>query len=530
MWCFISEPSGIIHELVLPKDSLGADCLDNVCSRLHLLEKDYFGLRYVKNGMEMWLNLRNPLNDQVSGKPPYRMQLVVKYFVKAQELQQAVTRDLFYSTIHQQLLNGKFSLKSLQPSIMSKLLALKAQLESGDFDAEAVPEFSKFLPWFNAWSPSLQKMTETEHLKLKSWSPAEAKVDFIHVASELAEYGTEIFEVCSCTDSTDLLLVIRADGLRIYEQDGKRQHAAGRSSDENEICFKESKKEWKDGGLVKFIPYEDISTVSYKGRKFTIIHGESRSQERIMFRLAKHHSAINLFRTFTEFHSFYQCTSVKKSVLEKCSRTSLSRLSAIFKPNSNTGRMYLFDISRTRRQAYDFAWSQINSPNRKRQSKFFQSDQLNRKAVQSAATLEEIEEESAPDAETGGQRNREEQATSFAASKSPDRVSEEFEYFHHLNEGRGNTSHASSSAHQRAKAIVSNAEKCEDLSLEELKQTVNTLLESRTCQVCMDAEVTTAFCPCGHVVCCYNCSIMCKECPLCRTQITYAQRVFLPGE
>lgn len=30
MWCFISEPNGIIHEIFLPKNAVGQDCLDKV--------------------------------------------------------------------------------------------------------------------------------------------------------------------------------------------------------------------------------------------------------------------------------------------------------------------------------------------------------------------------------------------------------------------------------------------------------------------------------------------------------------------
>lgn len=68
----------------------------------------------------------------------------------------------------------------------------------------------------------------------------------------------------------------------------------------------------------------------------------------------------------------------------------------------------------------------------------------------------------------------------------------------------------------------------EAMKPDELKKVVRHMQDARICQICMDAEVATAFCPCGHVVCCVECSAMCKECPLCRSQITYAQRVFFP--
>ena len=73
------------------------------------------------------------------------------------------------------------------------------------------------------------------------------------------------------------------------------------------------------------------------------------------------------------------------------------------------------------------------------------------------------------------------------------------------------------------------SKKVSTLSVDELRETVNGLLDTQICQVCMDAKVSTAFCPCGHIVCCIACSSLCRECPLCRVQITYAQRIFFSG-
>ena len=48
------------------------------------------------------------------------------------------------------------------------------------------------------------------------------------------------------------------------------------------------------------------------------------------------------------------------------------------------------------------------------------------------------------------------------------------------------------------------------------------------CRVCMDADIDTAFCPCGHLVCCSSCSDRLDSCPMCRSQITQMQHIFLP--
>lgn len=46
------------------------------------------------------------------------------------------------------------------------------------------------------------------------------------------------------------------------------------------------------------------------------------------------------------------------------------------------------------------------------------------------------------------------------------------------------------------------------------------LREERTCKVCMDAEVNTVFLPCGHFVCCAECSHQLQTCPICRVCIS----------
>jgi len=52
--------------------------------------------------------------------------------------------------------------------------------------------------------------------------------------------------------------------------------------------------------------------------------------------------------------------------------------------------------------------------------------------------------------------------------------------------------------------------------------------DSMRCQICADADVDTAFVPCGHVVCCGSCAPRLDLCPLCKLVITHRLKVFLP--
>ena len=61
------------------------------------------------------------------------------------------------------------------------------------------------------------------------------------------------------------------------------------------------------------------------------------------------------------------------------------------------------------------------------------------------------------------------------------------------------------------------------------KERMEEKLEKLTCKLCMDAEVTTAFTPCGHLCCCQACASngALVECPICRGHIASKMRIYL---
>eukprot|EP00794_Sanderia_malayensis_P012949 gene12949-14281_t len=501
MWCIISEPGGTVHELTLPRDVKGIDVLEKICSRLRMIEKDYFGLRFTNpsNNVQFWLNLRNLLAPQLSGKAPYRLNFCVKYFVKPQELQQSVTRNMFYLSCREDLIKSKYNLSKLDDQALAKLYSYVAQIENGEYNPEALTDYSKLFPC-RKWSSEFEHSIESAHLDLEGMTADEARVQVLHTLSNLLEYGVETFNVNSATArNTKLILVCRFDGLRIFKEEttpparvgGKKKSkyedkVKENNDPENEVVFLdkcEEVSEKKDSHFLQFISYDEISTVSYKGKLFTISYGDAtlHNQKKMGFRLKVQQATIDLFRTFTEFHSFYQCGMVKKSVMEKCTRNSVGRVASFFRPNTKIGRTFLFDVMKTRRQVYNATWKDLHAPGKRRQSLFYSSERgLGRRSIKSRMS------------------------SSSKAFQNDEDVEK--------------------------KKALEDGSKVDDMPLGDLKEFVRTLRDSRTCQVCMDADVSTAFCPCGHVICCVQCSAVVKECPLCRAHITYAQRVFFSWE
>jgi len=52
--------------------------------------------------------------------------------------------------------------------------------------------------------------------------------------------------------------------------------------------------------------------------------------------------------------------------------------------------------------------------------------------------------------------------------------------------------------------------------------------DSLRCQICTDADVDVAFVPCGHVMCCSDCSARLDVCPLCKAGVSQRLKIFLP--
>lgn len=52
-------------------------------------------------------------------------------------------------------------------------------------------------------------------------------------------------------------------------------------------------------------------------------------------------------------------------------------------------------------------------------------------------------------------------------------------------------------------------------------------VERLICKICMSEEVKVTFLPCGHLICCMDCSAMVSKCPVCREQITNRVKCYL---
>ena len=62
---------------------------------------------------------------------------------------------------------------------------------------------------------------------------------------------------------------------------------------------------------------------------------------------------------------------------------------------------------------------------------------------------------------------------------------------------------------------------------ESLEEKLERMQDERMCKICMDAEVSVVFLPCGHLSCCANCANGMDFCPMCRAPINEKIRTYL---
>ena len=48
------------------------------------------------------------------------------------------------------------------------------------------------------------------------------------------------------------------------------------------------------------------------------------------------------------------------------------------------------------------------------------------------------------------------------------------------------------------------------------------------CVICFEKHRAIIFDPCGHIMCCLDCSVLCNDCPICRAVIVKKMKFYVP--
>uniref|UniRef100_A0A4W4GBM1 RING-type E3 ubiquitin transferase n=1 Tax=Electrophorus electricus TaxID=8005 RepID=A0A4W4GBM1_ELEEL len=416
MLCHIIRPDSVVMEVEVDPKAVGEDCLSKVCQRLGIIEADYFGLQFNgSKGESLWLNLRNRISHQVDCGCPWRLKLLVKFFVEPHLILQEQTRHFFLMHVKEELVRGSLRLDSEQEV---ELCALLAQAEYGDYNQNTAEYFYTRI-YGQQPSPATMNSITERHKELRGISQASAEYRALQLVSSLENYGETEDQQCAVATYRDPLpcAVWSMGNLPIF------------------VCYR--------------IMYSAIQMATQSRKNvYVTITKESGDALVLIFKFITTGAAVGLLDcAITEIHQLTIMTEYNGGLRSSTLSTDL-------------GNAYVFHVCRTSREVHD----------------------RTRRALFSAG----------PGAAGRG-----------GSGVSPARRAREEE-----------------------DEDESTCKSCSKTHL--LHEKLQSLQEALTCALCCEVELNSAFYPCGHAACCYNCAAQLQWCPVCRSGDENVRRIYLP--
>ncbi|XP_021930669.1 FERM domain-containing protein 5 isoform X3 [Zootermopsis nevadensis] len=202
----------------------GKHLLEQVCRQLNLIEKDYFGLRYVDHTRQRhWLDPAKAVLKQVKDMEPILFSFRVKFYPPDPfRLKEEITRYQIYLQLKRDLLHGRLY---CTPAEASLLAAYIVQSELGDYDPEEhegnyVSELNLLLKQ----TPEIEeKIMEIHQTQLKGQTPAQVENNFLRKACQLDTYGVDPHPVKDHRGN-QLYLGINHCGILTFQGSRKTHH------------------------------------------------------------------------------------------------------------------------------------------------------------------------------------------------------------------------------------------------------------------------------------------------------------------
>ncbi|XP_070618495.1 FERM domain-containing protein 5 isoform X2 [Erythrolamprus reginae] len=180
------------YSCTLQRDAKGQFLFDLLCHHLNLLEKDYFGIRFVDPDKQRhWLEFTKSIVKQMRSQPPFTMCFRVKFYpTDPAALKEEITRYLVFLQIKRDLYHGRLLCKTSDAALLAAYIL---QAEIGDYDPGKHPEgYSSKFQFFPKHSEKLErKIAEIHKIELSGQTPATAELNFLRKAQTLETYGVD---------------------------------------------------------------------------------------------------------------------------------------------------------------------------------------------------------------------------------------------------------------------------------------------------------------------------------------------------
>ncbi|XP_039288581.1 tyrosine-protein phosphatase non-receptor type 14 isoform X4 [Nilaparvata lugens] len=188
-------------ECTLSAESVGRECLDNVCQRLGLNQQEFFGLRYInRDGAPRWMEMERPLKRQLDkhAREPNLYLRVMYYVSGVSQLHDEMTRYHYFLQLKNDVIEGRISCDAKQAVLLA---SYSMQAEFGNHDLERhtakyLRDFALFPKHLTEEGGRLESLTEAailQHAGLAGLAQGTAEEYYILAAQQLDGYGHETF-------------------------------------------------------------------------------------------------------------------------------------------------------------------------------------------------------------------------------------------------------------------------------------------------------------------------------------------------
>ncbi|KAM8781456.1 FERM domain-containing protein 5 isoform 2-T2 [Rhynchonycteris naso] len=211
------------YTCTIQRDAKGQYLFDLLCHHLNLLEKDYFGIRFVDPDKQRhWLEFTKSVVKQLRSQPPFTMCFRVKFYpADPAALKEEITRYLVFLQIKRDLYHGRLLCKTSDAALLAAYIL---QAEIGDYDPGKHPEgYSSKFQFFPKHSEKLErKIAEIHRTELSGQTPATSELNFLRKAQTLETYGVDPHP-CKDVSGNAAFLAFTPSGFVVL-QGNKRVH------------------------------------------------------------------------------------------------------------------------------------------------------------------------------------------------------------------------------------------------------------------------------------------------------------------
>uniref|UniRef100_A0A1A8NVX9 FERM domain-containing protein 3 n=1 Tax=Nothobranchius rachovii TaxID=451742 RepID=A0A1A8NVX9_9TELE len=290
----------------IQRDTKGQFLLDHVCNHYNLLEKDYFGIRYVDPEKQRhWLEPNKPVVKQMkSAQQPYMMCFRVKFYPhEPMKIKEELTRYLLYLQLKRDIYHGRLLCPFAEAAYLGACIV---QAELGDFDPEEHPsDYIRDFKLFPKQSLKLErKIMEIHKNELRGQCAALAELNMLQKAYALETYGVDPHPCKDFTGAT-AFLGFTATGFVVF-QGNKRIHLL-KWSDVNKLKF--------EGKTFYVIGIQ--KEISLTGR----IHCNRMKKLVLTFHTSTPAACKHLWKCGVENQAFYKCA--KSSQIKTVSSSNI---------------------------------------------------------------------------------------------------------------------------------------------------------------------------------------------------------------